>query len=251
MNRQAFAQETLAASPFFDEVGISEELVLGLCCWWWAENSGGSNTIPGAGARNNPADMTEQTPTASPFNTFGTSGQYHVYNYAAPAVGIRTFWRCVQNGRYDDIVAVLKNKSAKAEELAQCKSLVTWGTGTFEAIVEDALKNPAPYYAPEVAGSAPTAEPPAPLSISNAMLGNGGRLWTVEVATNPQGCGRALCRQISWVDFGSATAQGSDPDADGEYWHTVAHVQERTGDLLLTVTDAPPSSVAVVFVETW
>lgn len=239
MNRQQFADQTLKSGP--PGVVDTEALVLGLCCWYWAEDSGGSNTSPGAGARNNPADMTLETPTAKPFNTFGPDGRFHVYNYATPAVGIGAFWTCVQNGLYNDILAVLKNPAASAVDLASCRSLSTWGTGHFVSIAEAAQADPAPYYAPLVAGSdaAPTA-PPRPLSVQGA-----GPLYLVTMATGTAGEGQALV-PLPWERFRAATGQGSDPAVDGTTWGTNAHAQERTGEILLTVTCAPASSAATV-----
>lgn len=250
MNRQQFSTYLLDyGKEHAGGAGPTEELVLGLCCWAWAENSGGSNT-GGVGAANNPLDMTLSLPTATPFNTFGPSGQYHVYNYKTAAAGAAAFWRCVQNGLYPDILATLRNPQATATELAQCQSLATWGTGTFEAIVAAARANPAPYYAPSVTGSTaptPSTAPalPGPLSWTQANLTRAGSLWQAEVAT-PHGTGAALL-PASWENFCAATPQGSDPFVDGRQWRTCARVQERTGQILLTVTTSPATS-ALVFV---
>ena len=161
MNRQQFAKFVYAARPSW--VAMPEDqFVTAFVCWAWAENSGGSNTVPGAGALNNPADMTQGTSTATDFNSFGPNGEYHVRNYATAATGASVFWQCVDNGYYSDIVTVLSNPAGTASQLAGCVSLSTWGTGQFTQTVAQCVSTPARFYAPEVAGS---GTPPAPTPV--------------------------------------------------------------------------------------
>ena len=53
---------------------------------------------------------------------------------------------------------------------------------------------------------------------------------------------------VPWSTFQAATMQGSDPAADGGYWPGTVKVQNRGGNVLVSVVGFLPRSVAIVFV---
>ncbi len=53
---------------------------------------------------------------------------------------------------------------------------------------------------------------------------------------------------VPFANFLAATAQGSDPQADGSYWVWDVHAQDRNGFALVTGTGGPPNGLAGAYV---
>jgi hypothetical protein len=105
--------------------------------------------------------------------------------------------------------------------------------------------------------------PPVPLP-SVSPRGDNVQLHTISFTTDANGNGAVVCDNgvgaapgissvpvtIPWSDFCGVSIQGSDPAADNGYWNGTAHVQDRGGYLLITVTGFLPKEPASVFVLT-
>lgn len=91
-------------------------------------------------------------------------------------------------------------------------------------------------------------KPVAPVvTAPSAPTTTGAGCAVVEVTTGADGNGWTETT-IPWASFLGATCQGSDPGVDGTYWPGSAQVQERTGNVLVTVTGCRPNVVQTVFV---
>jgi hypothetical protein len=66
-------------------------------------------------------------------------------------------------------------------------------------------------------------------------------------ATDANGNG-FVTTTIPWSSYCAATIQGSDPAADGGYWTGDVHVQDRGGNVLVSVTGAAPHTPTTVFI---
>jgi hypothetical protein len=89
--------------------------------------------------------------------------------------------------------------------------------------------------------------PPLP-PIETHKVGNL-MLSTVAVLADPNGNGD-LHTSIPWSTFQAATIQGSDPEADGTHWPGYCQVQERDGNVLVSIIGCLPNIVRNVFVLT-
>lgn len=97
----------------------------------------------------------------------------------------------------------------------------------------------------------PTPIPPIPLPpIVTVPVGDKVRS-TVAVLTDANGNGW-LPTNIPWGTFQAATLGGSDPDpaADGVYWPGYCKVQNRNGNVLVSVVGCLPKTVQNVYVLT-
>lgn len=93
---------------------ISNENLKFLYAWRQAEGKSG---------RFNPFNTTQNMPGATNFNTVG------VKNYRSMEDGMVATIKTLKNGRYDCIIRGLKDDIG-ASNIARCRSLETWGTGT-------------------------------------------------------------------------------------------------------------------------
>ncbi len=98
---------------------------------------------------------------------------------------------------------------------------------------------------PPQASSAPTTTPTTTPTGTPTPTGTA-RMLPVSVDVGPNGAGFTLTN-IAWTRCLAATLQGSDPSVDGTYWLGEAHVQERTGLVLVSVTRAMPIGPRLVF----
>lgn len=93
---------------------VSNENLKFLYAWRQAEGKAG---------KFNPFNTTQGMPGATNFNDVG------VKNYRSMEDGLVATIKTLKNGRYDCILRGLK-KDIGASEIARCRSLETWGTGT-------------------------------------------------------------------------------------------------------------------------
>jgi len=89
-------------------------------CHAWQHAEGGL-------AKNNPWNTTQAMPNATWYNSFGSSGQYHVLNYPTEESGIEATVKTLNNGHYATIVAAFRVGN---NGLAVCKAVdySVWGT---------------------------------------------------------------------------------------------------------------------------
>lgn len=65
---------------------------------------------------------------ATPFNTFGDKGQYHVWNYTSHEQGVKATVETLKLNHYRDIVSLLKEGDAPWDEIKQSIKASPWGT---------------------------------------------------------------------------------------------------------------------------
>lgn len=145
------------ATGFLDYAGwpVSQEKVIALVAQASAE---------GSQARNNPLDTTEDAPTATTYNAAG------VKDYATTDAGYGATLATFVNGRYPQLVAILKDPAGgSAAAYATNPELNTWGTGNCLVEVESIQSgDPHGYLSAPVNTSTgpppvpPTPAPPAP-----------------------------------------------------------------------------------------
>lgn len=68
---------------------------------------------------------------------------------------------------------------------------------------------------------------------------------SIPIDTDPDGNGWRQTDQ-PFAKFIAVAHEGSDPGVDGKYWTGSAHVQDRNGDVLVSVTGATPSAQTTV-----
>ena len=117
--------EGLADKNFYEKLlenlgaPVSDENLKFLYAWRQAEGKAG---------RYNPFNTTQGMPGATKFNSVG------VRNYQSLEDGMVATIKTLKNGRYDCIVSGLR-EDIGADNIAQCASLKTWGTGGLVAKV--------------------------------------------------------------------------------------------------------------------
>lgn len=94
---------------------VTSENLRFLAAWQRAE---------GGGAANNPFNTTEPYAGATGYNSVG------VKNYPTPGAGIDATTRTLMNGRYGNIVGLLRSGRASAQQLASAVAQSPWGTGS-------------------------------------------------------------------------------------------------------------------------
>lgn len=183
MNRGAYFRLLL------DKCGypVTEPHVFAMCCWAWCEDSGGSNTKPGAGAPFDPLDMENREPGSASWNSAGVQG------YPTMTAAVAAFKEAMASGYYDDIRSWLAMANSPASALGTCRSLDTWGTG--RQAVDEAIADLAPskVLVPEVAG-APTKGPTVAgvVGAAGLALRDGPAVFTVTVRGAPEGATYAV-----------------------------------------------------------
>lgn len=107
----------------------------------WEHAESGSS----GGALNNPLNTTKTgIPGATPFNTFGDQGQYHVWNYPSYAVGMQAEADVLQLHYYTPLLQALQTPGAASDAAlgvstgkpssGVISSLETWGTSDWPTI---------------------------------------------------------------------------------------------------------------------
>lgn len=114
--------------------------------------------------------------------------------------------------------------------------------GDFDVSLADAA-----WFARVAIGPPPAPLPPAP-PITSMPVGDK-MLSIVQIPTDTAGNGWRPTT-IPWASFQAATINGSDPDpaADGVYWPGNCKVQNRNGNVLVSVVGCLPKTTQVVYV---
>lgn len=108
----------------------------------------------------------------------------------------------------------------------------------------------------------PGIDPPPPAVTLTSSPRGALMLHSIGFTTDSQGCGAVVCdggkdtvpgvtsvgALIPWSAFEAVSMNGPDPAADGGYWPGNVKVQNRGGNVLVSVQGFLPRSVAVVFV---
>lgn len=88
-------------------------------CHAWMRAEGGN-------ARNNPFNTTQGEPGATPYNSFGPNGQYHVMNYPDGVTGIKATVTTLLNGHYAAIVDAFRHDAGR--RICTAVDASVWGT---------------------------------------------------------------------------------------------------------------------------
>jgi hypothetical protein len=97
----------------------------------------------------------------------------------------------------------------------------------------------------------PTVDPRGDLMLHTITMptdSNGNAAVVCDGGTNSVPGISSVAAVIPWSSFEAVSMQGSDPAADGGYWPGSAHVQNRGGHVLVSVTGYMPKVPATVFV---
>jgi len=89
-------------------------------CHAWQRAEGGR-------AQWNPFNTTQDEPGASPYNSFGPGGKYHVMNYRSELDGIRATVTTMKNGHYARILDAFK-RGSDGHAVCTAVDASVWGT---------------------------------------------------------------------------------------------------------------------------
>lgn len=192
---------------------------------YWNETEGGATYADDA--HYNPFNTTEVEPGSVSINDVG------VQSYPNWTLGLEATLVNLNSARYAGIKAALV-EDVPLYTFAVAVNDSEWGTH---------------FDLTDIAKPEETTKP-KPVSVAATLVGSFKR-YEVPVHTDTNGNGYTFT-EIPWSNFLAATVQGSDPnpDADNVYWLGNVHVQDRTNNVLVSVTSGRKTSTLLVFVVT-